>query len=474
MSVIVSLNKRDLFGYNDGLAFESRDDMNHFSRITKVIGNVVMGSNTWRSLPEKNKPLRDRMNIIITSNEEIIRKTCNDLNVICYDSIDKVFENVDEPCFIGGKKLIEEVFRHHGEKIKKIYLSRIIENSYIPVPFGIYLNIPLSNYKIQTTFTSLSNVKSNFTKKEDIFSIQHITYKQDFEHNEFVDHNNYEKYYLNTMKNILKSPYRLGRNGYVYSKFGFHFKYDCSNGKVPLLTTKNMAWKTCIKELLWFLRGETDNKILQEQKVHIWDGNSTREFLDNRGLNNYREGELGPVYGFQWRHYGAKYVNCDTNYTGQGTDQLEICAEMLRKEPYSRRIIMTAWNVSDLDKMALPPCHILIQWYVDSNFKLWLQFYQRSADMFLGVPFNMFSYSVLLHMMSARTGIETGGVMHCIGDAHIYANHKEAIEKQFQNPILNQPILKINKKSTWEEYDITDFTILDYKPAPHITAPMSA
>ena len=135
---------------------------------------------------------------------------------------------------------------------------------------------------------------------------------------------------------------------------------------------------------------------------------------------------------------------------------------------------MSAWNPPDLDKSALPACHVLIQWYVDSNDKLWLQFYQRSADMFLGVPFNMFSYAIFLHMMSKKTGISPGGVVHSIGDAHCYATHREAIIEQLKNKILDQPKIKINFKDNWEEYDIKDFELIDYKSAGKINAPMSA
>ena len=134
--------------------------------------------------------------------------------------------------------------------------------------------------------------------------------------------------------------------------------------------------------------------------------NASREFLDSRGLNDRPQGDLGPVYGFQWRHWGETYKNCHTDY--KGIDQLKMCEHMLKTDPYSRRIIMTAWNPSQIHEMALPPCHLLIQWYVDAEHKLWLQFYQRSGDMFLGIPFNMFSYSVLLHMMAQRTHIEPG------------------------------------------------------------------
>ena len=147
---------------------------------------------------------------------------------------------------------------------------------------------------------------------------------------------------------------------------------------------------------------------------------------------------------------------------------------MLKKDPYSRRIIMTAWNPLQIRQMALPPCHILIQWYVSNNRRLWLQFYQRSGDMFLGIPFNMFSYSVLLHIMSQRTGIPPGGVVHSIGDAHIYSEHTQAVLKQLSNPIRQQPIIKIANKDNWNDYSIKDFELFGYNCSGRISAPMSA
>ena len=168
--------------------------------------------------------------------------------------------------------------------------------------------------------------------------------------------------------------------------------------------------------------------------------------MDSRGLTSRAEGDLGPVYGFQWRHWGEKYISSRSHY--KGIDQLRLCEKMLIEDPYSRRIIMTAWNPSQINEMALPPCHILIQWYVDYSEKLWLQFYQRSGDMFLGIPFNMFSYSVLLHIMALRTGLSPGGVVHCIGDAHVYENHVDAVKKQLKNNIHPSPTINIRSSRT--------------------------
>ena len=470
MSIVISLNNKGLFGINGELAYKSMTDLSNFSRLTKTLGNVVMGSGTWKSLPEKTKPLQDRINIVVTNDSELKTEIENLKNefVKCVSNIEEVFElELDEgPCFVGGSQLITSLFQgNYSYKIKKLYLTFYEDDS--EPEEGTYLHLPFEDYKVVSSYYSKNTAVTTYKDEIMDMKLNHVTYKR-------VKNENYEQKYLNAMKEILKLPPREGRNGLTHSTFGLQFKYDCSDGLVPLLTTKKMAWKTCIKELLWFIRGDTDNKILQDQNVHIWDGNSTREFLDSRGLTHNREGDLGPVYGFQWRHFGAKYIDCDMDYTGYGVDQLQMCVDMLKNDKYSRRIIMSAWNPPDLDKSALPPCHVLMQWYVDSNDKLWLQFYQRSADMFLGYPFNAFSYSVFLHMMSRKTGIAPGGVVHSIGDAHVYGDHKDAVMEQLKNPILNQPKIKINFKDNWEEYDITDFELIDYKSAGKISAPMSA
>jgi thymidylate synthase len=172
-----------------------------------------------------------------------------------------------------------------------------------------------------------------------------------------------------------------------------------------LFTTKRVFWKGVLTELLWFIRGSTDARELQAEGVHIWDGNSSREFLDGRGFTDRQVGDLGPVYGFQWRHCGAEYTTMDADYSGKGVDQLKSVIDTLRKDPDSRRIIMSAWHVPDIDKMALPPCHILAQFYV-ANGELSCGLYQRSADMGLGVPFNVASYAALTHMIARVVGLK--------------------------------------------------------------------
>jgi thymidylate synthase len=196
--------------------------------------------------------------------------------------------------------------------------------------------------------------------------------------------------YLDVVREILDHGVARGdRTGTgTLSKFGVQMRYSLRGGVFPLLTTKKVFWRGVAEELLWFVKGCTNGKELSEKGIHIWDGNGSREFLDKNGLGHREEGDLGPVYGFQWRHFGAEYKDMHADYTGQGVDQLRQCVERIKSSPEDRRIIMTAWNPADLAKMALPPCHMFCQFYV-ANGELSCQMYQRSADMGLGVPFNL-------------------------------------------------------------------------------------
>ena len=213
--------------------------------------------------------------------------------------------------------------------------------------------------------------------------------------------------YLNLIRQIIKSGRKqVGRNGTTYMSIGETLRFSLENNKIPLMTTKKLAWRVCLKELLWFINGDTNNKILKEQNVKIWNGNGTREFLDSRGLNYLKEDDLGPVYGHQWRFWNASYskeFGCLENYKGKGIDQLQNIIDEIKisKETgeSSRRMIMSAWNPEQLDEMALPPCHVLSQYHLVDN-RLSCTLYQRSGDVGLGIPFNIASYSFLTHLLA--------------------------------------------------------------------------
>lgn len=276
-----------------------------------------------------------------------------------------------------------------------------------------------------------------------------------------------ENQYLSLIDDILSENTEfIGRNGKTLSVFGAAMYFNLEHSTIPLLTTKKLALKTCLKELLWFIKGQTSNTILNEQNVHIWDANASRDFLDSRGLGHYEENDLGPIYGFQWRHFNAPYINSKTDYTGQGVDQLNYIIEQL-KDPRtrnSRRLIMSAWNPCQIDNMALPPCHVMCQFNVTDNNKLSCSLYQRSGDVGLGVPFNIASYSFLTHLVAHHTGLEAYEFVYNLGNAHIYDDHVEGLKEQSKRQPYIFPKLSITKKCREiQDYSVNDFVITDYK-----------
>ena len=257
-----------------------------------------------------------------------------------------------------------------------------------------------------------------------------------------------------------------GRNGKAKTIFGSGMHFDLSDNKLPLLTTKKVAFKTCLKELLWFINGNTDNKILKDQKVRIWNANGSRDFLDSRGLVNNEVDDLGPVYGHQWRYFNAKYDNCNTDYTGKGVDQLQNIIDQLKNPDTrnSRRLVMSAWNPEQLDEMALPPCHILCQFCVTENNKLSCSLYQRSGDVGLGVPFNIASYSILTHLIARHCSLEPKEFVYFLGNAHIYDDHIEVLKEQVtRKPYVFPKLNVLCVKENISDYDVNDFNLIDYK-----------
>lgn len=257
------------------------------------------------------------------------------------------------------------------------------------------------------------------------------------------------KQYLDLLQTVLNEGiHKEDRTGTgTTSIFGYQMRFNMDDG-FPCLTTKKLHLKSIIYELLWFLRGDTNIAYLKEHGVSIWD-----EWADANG-------DLGHIYGYQWRSW--------PDYNGGFIDQISEAIKTIKENPDSRRIIVSAWNVADLDKMNLPPCHAFFQFYV-ANGRLSLQLYQRSADIFLGVPFNIASYALLLHMVAQVTGLKAGDFVHTLGDAHIYSNHIEQVKLQLSREPRPLPRLKMNPdvKDIFD-FQYEDFELIDYNPHPHI------
>lgn len=292
----------------------------------------------------------------------------------------------------------------------------------------------------------------------------------------------HEEYqYINLIEDIIENGiWEEGRNGRTKSIFGNSMRFSLKDGKIPIITCKKTAWKTCLKELLWFVRGDTDNKILKSQGVHIWDANGTREFLDSRGLTLYPEDIIGPVYGYQWRYFNANY-NCFTGkrllnldepdiYSGTknftGIDQLQQIIDALKdpEQRASRRLIMTAWNPAQLDQMALPPCHILCQFNVHDGDKLSCALYQRSNDEALGTCFNIASYSFLTHLLANHCGLQAHEFVYFKGNCHLYEEHIEPMKQVLLREPYPFPTISIKTvKNNINDYQVEDFEIHNYQ-----------
>jgi len=284
-----------------------------------------------------------------------------------------------------------------------------------------------------------------------------------------------EQQYLALIERILATGSRRGdRTGTgTLSVFGAQMRFSLRDGAFPLLTTKKVFLRGIAEELFWFVKGSTSAKELQDKNVRIWDGNSTREYLDSIGLKDREEGDLGPVYGFQWRHCGAEYTNMHADYTGKGVDQLAEVIDSLKNNPNSRRHIICSWAPCDLPKMALPPCHCLCQFYVADG-ELSCQLYQRSADMGLGVPFNIASYALLTCMIAQVTGLKPGEFIHTLGDAHVYLNHVDALKQQVARSPTEFPKLTLNPDvKKIEDFCWQDVTVSDYNPQGKIKMDMA-
>jgi thymidylate synthase len=481
LKVIFATTSEGYFsGPNNTLPWDSKkvpSDISQFKYVTIGKGNnaIVMGRDTYLSIINGRKitHLKDRINIVISSTlkqEEhpdiLIVKNIN-------EAIHKANEkNVDDIFFIGGKKIIREV----------------IDNYY---PSLIYWNIiqkqggfngegcskitndnwkPFNNYEHPGVATHYDNYDGH-----SVTCYRYVLPTQ------FTE----EQKYLDLVNRVLTSgKERTDRTGTgTLSLFAQSFEIDVSE-RFPMLTTKRVFWKGVVEELLFFISGSSDTKILENKGINIWKGNTSREFLDSRNLYHYREGEYGPSYGYQWRHFGKKYDDLkgqeQKDKLGvfkneyQGVDQLKNAINLIKTDPTSRRILVSAWNPDCLRIVPLPSCHYCFQFYVEpEERKLSILVNMRSCDVFLGLPFNIASYALLLYIVARICDLKPSKVTFMLGDTHIYQNHVEQCKEQLSRMPRRMPKLKIEEIKEIDDYVAEDFVLEEYNPYPTIKAEMA-
>ncbi len=467
-NVILATDLDGGFGLNGELPWDLPMDYGFFKSITKshsILPGInqednilIAGRKTWESMG--CKPLPGRKTFVVSSQWELLAQT-NPSQIeffptflSAYLSASK-FVNSDI-WIIGGAQIYDCALRHWA--CDQVYWTKIHGQ------FKSDVAINMEKYSIKWT---------NQITASDIDKNTGITYKLEFKSGTAIP--NTETQYLSTLYDVVTTgEKRQTRNAVTFSKFNKTITCDLAKG-FPLLTTKKMFWKGIVEELLFFIRGDTDTTKLSAHGVKIWEGNTSRDFLDSQGLD-YPPGHMGPMYGYQWRHWGKPYLS-DATPEFKGIDQLVKVVEEIKLDPHSRRILMTDFNPGQASQGVLYPCHsIVIQFYVQED-KLSCTMYQRSGDLFLGIPFNIASTSLLVHIISKLTGLNPGTVNLVFGDYHIYDTHVSAVYEQLERTPKDFPQIVIPDFKSIEQVEqstVSDYVLVDYKSDPAIKAQMIA
>jgi dihydrofolate reductase/thymidylate synthase len=512
-------------GFKGALPWHIPEDMAHFKTITtsnkgfrSTFDIVVMGRKTWESIPEKFRPLKDRFNIVLSNDLEYIAAQNTK-----YGNIEPTEDNWKSGVLMTTWNAF---FRDGGHMELEMKLNSatslsgdcIFQYNYFIIGGAQIYNLAVESgnpliihateiygldKECDTFFPKLEGLEikdvSKFmqpasSKNENAFSIwfRFITYTRGIAHT-FIGRNNWqceETPYLELMRRIIETgKSNDDRTGVgTVSLFGAMLKYQLQD-TFPISTTKRIPLRMVFEELMLYISGCTDNRILQEKGIHIWDGNTSREFLDKRGLTEYREGDFGETYGFNMRHYGASYRGCDVEYPpeGYGFDQLANAINLIKNDPYSRRIIIDLWNPATQDKAALPSCLCKYQFNVDvSKKELNLAIYLRSSDYFLANNWNTCTGALLVHMICALEGVNLtpGELTVFVADAHIYKSHVEQVRENLRREpypfpkLVIKPQLRNNQNQTEKRQNIEDFRwedieLIGYRSHPSIKADMA-
>jgi len=535
-NIIVATCNKNGIGKDNKIPWFLRGDLKHFKKITtqvpedpyyNYVNMVIMGRNTWESIPENRRPLENRVNVILTRNDLTFASILNKNITRTANSLDRAIElatmfNAANTTFDLSRTATNIVLGETSEtsetsetrekreknenvtmgnedntnnKVNRIYKIFIIggERPYKEAIEHkncdkIYITEVYKSYDCDTFFPNIRKVSntyniikcSDFMKENDVYyrfiEYQNLNY---IESETDMYRNLEEEKYLRLMQNIIdRGIERDDRTGVgTLSLFGQQLKYDLRN-TFPLSTTKRMFTRAIFEELMLYLRGQTDNKILVKKGINIWNGNTSRSFLDKRGLSNFNEGDMGETYGFNFRHFGGEYNGCQHEYGSDvGFDQLAYVIDLLKNNPESRRIMINLWNPKTLHKAALPSCLCQYQFYVDTIRKeLHLQIYLRSSDFFLANSWNACTGAFLVHLLCNLNGIDLtpGDLTVVTGDTHIYKSHiKQVKENLSRFPYPYPKLIVKSKKDNIEDFQWEDMLVVGYKCYPRIPAPMA-
>lgn len=503
-------------GKDGQLPWDIPEDLKFFSKLTRSCGSctrknaLIMGRKTWDSIGRR--PLKDRKIAVISSGLSLDAGGSPDV---------AVFRSLEESLgHLMSDDTVESIFVCGGESIYKkalesdivgqIYLTRVALDevkfdAYFPEVPGTFLPIYMSQtfctrdisydfviFERQGDGASSAHgdpargqagrIDGTVGLLGEIFGVRRMGNRHRFPREELYstpsirfgrEHPEFQ--YLDLVSRVLENgACRENRTGInTYSVFGQMMRFDLRES-FPLLTTKKVAIRSIFEELMWFIKGDTNGNHLIEKKVYIWSGNGSKEYLERIGLGHREENDLGPIYGFQWRHFNGDYKTMHDDYTGIGVDQLAKLVEALKNDPNNRRHILTAWNPSALSQMALPPCHVLSQFYVSNDNCLSCNMYQRSCDLGLGSPFNIASYAILTLMLAQVCGYKPGELVIFIGDAHVYENHITQLKEQLTRLPRPFPQLKFRRQvGNIEDFRWEDVELIGYYPHPPIKMEMA-
>lgn len=490
-------------GFENTIPWHVPEDMKHFVDTTSN-HICVMGRNTYLSIKDRYFPLCNRISVVVTASENMdafyasneFVKTDIEKGAALFVSPQKLNDMLtllkaahpSMKIFIIGGEMLYSSFIDY-EHLNKIHITQLaFAKNQTPSTTCKFPKIP-ATFEIQscTPFQKSSRGDISYTFIDYVRKTKTAT-----------DIDTDREYFRVAKKILTDGQFRDERTGTgTAAIFGEQMRFNIKDS-IPILTTKRVPWKSCIEELLWFLQGDTDSKHLSEKGVHIWDGNSSRDFLDKNNLVHLEEGDCGANYSFQWRHFGKKYSDKNEDYSSSDKslgkhsrgvevgDQIAYVIDLLQNDPYSRRIFMSAWNPVDIFNTCLPPCHVSTQFFVSDDATgsidgtgrkmLSCHMYQRSCDFFLGVPWNILSYAILTYILAKKCNMEPCELVISTGDTHVYKNHIMQINHQMERDSLAAPKLLLSDdiiKKDFKNISIDDFQMIGYFPHPSIRGEMA-